>query len=509
MKNISTLILLLFSFSMLFGQNEPGPCGTQAYKSPWLKKYQANPSQYDYKRAETIHLAITINRVGQTNGLGKMKETNLLNSMCTLQNDFEDTDIRFYLKEKIRDINDSDFFNHESVIDGGLKMFEYNVDNTINCYLVSDAAGNCGYNLPWAGVAVQESCATPADHTWAHEMGHALALPHPFLGWEGGVWHDFSVAHDYNDPAPEKVLYNYTNFKDSLVLDTVLIDTTFVEKMDRSNCHIAADGFCDTKPDYIYQRWQCNADTISLIEQTDPDGIKFNSDGTLIMSYSIDNCSVRFSEEQILAMRANALDEKPEMSSVDLDFPEVTDPLTIQHQVPAEDETVFFRDIEFNWSGHQDDQYYLFQIGVESTFSVVLFDTIVDNPSLTMKEADTSWGSLFWRVQPFTADNFCIEYSLGSSFFPSESTSASEVGILDLNIYPTVLHNGQNTLFFQSNKNLDETNYAIYSLTGLRIQEGEIRQNKIDIDPSQMAQGMYALKLVYKGQLIIKKFFVE
>ena len=510
MKFICAFLILVFIQFEGFGQSiDVNPCGTQGFKSAWLKKYQANPNAFNFKRNEIINVPITIHRVGRNNGNAKIKETTLLNTMCALQNDFENSDIRFYLKNIINDIDDDDFYEHETVIDGAYKMFENNVSGTINCYFVTDAAGNCGYNLPYAGVAVQESCAKPTDHTWAHEMGHALSLPHPFLGWEGGVSHDNSVAHNYNDPAPEKILYNYTNFKDSLILDTIIIDTALVEKIDGSNCNEASDGFCDTKPDYIYQRWGCTQDTISFTQQTDPDGGKFYSDGSLIMSYSFDNCSARFSAEQIMAMRANALDQKADISSTGMSFPEETDASSIDLKVPGEDEVVYYKNLDFEWSEEQEDQYYLFQIGVEPTFSLILFDSIVDHPSMVLKEANITWGTLYWRVRSFTADNFCTDYSSVSTFVPTDVTSVSELEKEAIEIFPTVLTSGQKTIFINSSKYLQQRSYAIYSLSGLILETGNTTGNKIILSNDQLATGMYFLKLNKGNQSSTHKFFVE
>ena len=64
-------------------------------------------------------------------------------------------------------------------------------------HFVSDPAGNCGYNLPYAGVAIAMGCGGPSDHTWAHEV--ITSVQHP--SWDGnGVSHDGSIAHNFSDP---------------------------------------------------------------------------------------------------------------------------------------------------------------------------------------------------------------------------------------------------------------------------------------------------------------------
>lgn len=486
---------------------QPDPCGTEGFRSEWLKKYQANPEKYDTKSDDLLHIAMTIHRVGRNNGNAKIRETTLMESMCTLQSDFESSDIRFYLKEGIRQINDNAFHDHNDVVAGGLKMWEYNVENTINCYFVDDAAGNCGYNLPWAGVAVQEACANPDDHTWAHEMGHALKLPHPFLGWEGGVSHEGGQV-DYNQPAPEFVTYNYTNFKDSLILDTMIIDTALVEKMDGSNCAEAADGFCDTKPDYLFQRWPCNQSVESFTQQIDPNGVEFNSDASLIMSYSFDNCASRFTDEQMRAMRANALDEKPNMTSIDLVFPPPTDPMDIELLLPFEDEVVYFKDVQFEWNGHQEDQYYLFQIGVEPTFSLVLYDTIVDQSSLLLKEADASWGRLYWRVRPFMANDFCTGYTDNGTFNPSETSSVESDISTTVKIYPTIIDDEYDTVFVDG-EGLEQSHYTLFALSGQAMQKGTIGSSRITINTADLNTGIYILKIEASGESISQKLVVR
>ena len=213
MRIIFAFIILLSS-GYIFGQHDHDlkPCGTEPYKSSWLNQYQKNKENYPKTLTGEIYVPLNVAIVGNNNGSGFLSETTMLQSFCTLTEDFSETDIVFYL-QTYRNILDSDFFEHETVLDGAEKMFEYDTDDAINCYFMGGPAGTCGYNLPYASIAVNNSCASPQDHTWAHELGHQFSLPHPFLGWEGGVGHMGEVDHNFSDPAPEMVVYNYTNFQ--------------------------------------------------------------------------------------------------------------------------------------------------------------------------------------------------------------------------------------------------------------------------------------------------------
>lgn len=305
MKSLFSLLFVLFSASMVVGQDHPhknelSPCGTVAEKSSWLAEFQKRDPVYKrvLSDSQLIYVPLSVHLVSRDNGFGGFSEEDALAALCTLNEDFEPANIQFYLEGGFQYLADTELYSHQTVTDGGLKMLAYNIENTFNCYLVSSAAGNCGYNLPYAGVANAFNCLGPEDHTWAHEMGHGFELPHPFLGWEGGVSHDNSVPHNYSSPAPDSVLFDYSDFQDTLYLsEERIISVSQVEKVDGSNCFEAADGFCDTAPDYLSTRWACNEELTSPIVQTDPNGEKFQSDASLIMSYSFDNCAYRFSDE--------------------------------------------------------------------------------------------------------------------------------------------------------------------------------------------------------------------
>ena len=155
-------------------------------------------------------------------------------------------------------------------------MNQYNEPNVVNVYVVDDPAGNCGY-FSWGGdaLAVAKSCSDAGSTTLSHELGHYFSLPHTFSGWEGA----YDTNNGLTDPPP--------NWQQ--------------ERADGSNCLTAGDGFCDTPADYLSFRWSCPY-TTSLY---DPTGALVVPDETYYMSYALDACTSRFSEEQKEAMIAN------------------------------------------------------------------------------------------------------------------------------------------------------------------------------------------------------------
>lgn len=420
LRSLLPIVCVLFLSLSLTGQKG---CGTEPYKDPWLTEFQKRLDGSLTFRGSSdtvLYVPMTIHMVGNDRGTGYFPISRLLIALCQLNTDFEGTDLQFYIKDDIRYLNNTAWFDHDDIRTGAEMMFENNVDNTINCYIVQDPAGNCGYNLPYAGVALSKSCIQPGDHTWAHEIGHNLSLPHPFLGWEGGQTHDNSKPAQYNRPAPETVTYDYTLFKDVYYPDTLIIDTALVEKVDGSNCRLAADGFCDTRPDYLALRWPCGQDSFSSTRQLDPDSSSFLSDGRWIMSYSFDNCNLGFSEEQILAMHANLKEQKPGYIE-DQTLPQ-TIPGVVQLVSPLDEELVPYQEVELLWENLGDGIQYVLEVSRISTFGFLETQEVLDTNAYILNGLQLN-RRYYWRVTPFDHYNFCADFPIVREFTTQDVTS--------------------------------------------------------------------------------------
>lgn len=498
MKYSYTLVILLVLPYFLVAQSKHDfrPCGNTEGRSDWLRTYQKQPHLYEKGADSTIlYIPLTIHNVATDVGTGYFKGRALLDALCTLNADFEASNMRFFIEGDVNHIANTAYNIHETVLDGAAMMFANNVPNTLNCYIVSDPASNCGYNLPYAGIALAKNCANPSDHTWAHEVGHAFKLPHPFLGWEGGVSHDDSVEHDYNNPAPEKVLLNYTYFKDTLILDTLIIDTVWVELAERSNCHFAGDGFCDTEADYLSSRWQCTGDATSAVQQTDPKGERFTSDGTLIMSYSNDNCAARFTNEQTAAMRANLFDEKPELLYNQSSAPPIGDePVTVIS--PFEGEITPPDASYFEWNAVPNATHYVFELSPILTFSALQIDTIVSTTSLEIGGL-LNERRYYWRVRPFNSHTFCTDFSARFSFETGTVSSTHDWLDEEVRIYPNLLHSND-ILSIEFGERVPENLLVnVLSIDGKLVhhQTFTAARNELQVALPSLAKGVYYVHL--------------
>ena len=509
---------LLFSLLLVFIMNnlnsqDLAPCGTAAHKSAWLKKYQQAPDDFPKMEDTIIYVPLTIHLVGTDEGIGFFSPSKLMDAFCTLNEDFEAANIQFYLEGDIHYIYSSAYLNHASILDGAQMMFEHNIENTLNCYFVTDPAGNCGYNLPYAGLTVAKSCADVNDHTWAHEVGHALSLPHPFLGWEGGVSHDGSISHNFSDPAPLTVTYDYTYFQDTLILDTMIIDTAFVEFVDGSNCHLAADGFCDTAPDYLASRWNCNGNDQSFDQQTDPSGATFQSDGTLIMSYANDACSYRFSAEQIAAMRANLVDEKPELLYDQSEEEPVVE--TAQLLYPIQDELVQFNNVILEWEEVPNATHYILEISRLQNFPATLTDAYLINENSLLLTDLLNQKKYFWRVRAFNRQHFCAPFSQEESFETENLVSVDDVSpVTNFDLFPTIVEPGTTVNLQLETKEPFYSDLSLFNHLGQKLAQGNydfsVGENRFDFEmPDALPEGIYHLTLSVNGQLYSRKIIVH
>jgi len=505
--------LFLISWPCLQAQNpDLHACGTQMGRSKWLKKYQANPSVYRHGADTILWVPLTIHVLGNDNGAGYFANQSIYDALCTLNADFEQADIQFYLREDFRFINSTAYNDHPNVDVGAEMMFTYNVDSTLNCYIMDGPAGNCGYNLPYAGIALGESCAGPDDHTWAHEVGHALSLPHPFLGWEGGQTHDGSVPAVYNEPAPETVTYDYTSFQQVYYTDTLIIDTALVEKMDGSNCHEAADGFCDTPPDYLAFRWSCNSNNSSTISQTDPNGVQFISDGQWIMSYALDNCSSTFSAEQIAAMRANLMGPKLHYLFRDTPQPAVTEVADLIQ--PIDGETAQFDNVVFSWNAVANANRYEVRINLLIGNTPVFLTREITNDTFLILDNLPNNRNLSWEVAAFSTSSFCLQYSAAGNFRTGVVTSTVELDQLgQYDIHPNLLSSGQSIYIRVNAEKTADLEVGLYDLSGRLLQADQYIQKpgaqQFEFFTADHPSGLYILNLKVGDQQIVEKVMIR
>jgi|GEM_PF-1014194 len=388
------------------------PCGTPNWYDAWRVRYLLEPARFHTSAKDTPYLLpiqLYLIHASEVSPHRSYSTSVILDALCQLNEDFKPTGIRFYLYDSIRTVASDAWTDHEDILSGILFMQRHQTDGVINCYIVKGAAGTCGYNIPYAGITLNYSCLGKGQHTWTHEIGHHLSLPHTFLGWEGKEYHPDS-------PTPQKVVYDYTLFKDSLITDTVIYDTAEVELVDRSNCHRAADGFCDTPPDYLSYRWECDDSARSTFALQDFKGQRFYADGSLYMSYALDECQSRFSYEQTALMWATIQHKRSYLlrHSTPTPRPIEEEPMLLAplgNVLLDEDGSVAFR-----WSAVDHAEWYVVEVAINRSFSRLRHRIVTPDTSIALPIGSSR--KHWWRVTAFNRTHFCVRRTPPQSFIP-------------------------------------------------------------------------------------------
>lgn len=512
MKNTLTLLFCLALGLNMFAQ-PIAPCGNAEHGlDSWYQHFLRHQSQYQSRRSTVeIFMPVTIHNVAQDNGTGRLGLAQILEQFCVLNTDYDSANIHYFINWPIRNINNSGFASHPDIVAGAQFMLQYKVPGTMNSFICASAAGNCGYNMKYAGNIMAHSCMS--GHTWSHEVGHYMNVQHPFLGWEGKRW-------DAITPTPRQVRADYTNFHDSIVgRDTIIWDTLDVELTDRTNCLTSADHLCDTYSDYISYRWQCTGtNSISNELQTDPNGVQFRSEGNLIMSYSGDACQRRFSPDQITLGRAYINDNRQDHlwnQNPDRD----TINTAVQYVSPINGAIVPIGRNTMTWRAVPGATHYLVQIGRGTTFNVLLEEALV---------SDTTWTPNFsfantpnptirprWRVKPVNAGYTCAPFSPIQIFEPS---TASGIDGIDGSVEKVMLYpnpSGLNELVTLgcSSKFAQDATLSVYTITGQMLSQQQISlgegENLIDIQTNLATKGVYVVRLATANGALTQRLLVD
>lgn len=482
MRHLQIFVILLgfmFSSSLeTMGQTSPDPCGTSDFESSTLEEWRANRNQIATMRSDDLlYVKMKIHIVGSDDGNGYYSLPDLLASFCKLNEDMAGAGIKMELDPDINYINSNRYYDHSFQI-GAQMMSQYNVPNMVNCYIVDDPAGNCGYFSPSRdAVALKKSCLGSRSATWSHELGHFFSLPHTFSGWEG-------TEYEYGEIAPTRVGNN----------------NRLVELADSSNCENAGDGFCDTQADYLSYRWSCSQG-ISPDTLMDPDSTTFRTTGTNIMSYSNDNCQLFFSEEQASAMQFDiTVGRSNHLSSNDIPEPINFEPDSFNALQGVDEEILQYDDATIRWESIPGADFYVVELNKVLPFaSKPDFEFLIADTFLHMDFLEDGF-YYDWEVIPFHPGDGCSTKSGKYRFLASQTTStALESNDHHLSVVPNpVLSSEQMRINYRA-QSPSKAQLELIDLNGKVVNQRTIQLhrglNRISLPGTNIPSGMYLLQI--------------
>lgn len=476
---IREIFILFLLIRLVYAQDNL--CGTDADQSVLDRideyKSSTNSSYKTSKVSELHYIPIQFHIVGDDEGTGYFRKDFLFQSLCELNEKYDSVGFYFYLKGDFNHINNTDYYNHD--FSGGYSMmYQYNVPECINIYIVEDPAGNCGYYAPGPdAIAVAKMCSAPGNATWAHEIGHFFGLPHTFSGWEYGEPQDY-----------------------------------LKELADGSNCASTADHFCDTRADYLAYRWLCpNAEIY-----TDPNGDTIDPDETLIMSYSLDQCVTRFSREQQDYMRYDLENFREDLLG---GIPDLDSTDTTNLTYPFHESVLEIYDVTFQWNKVPNaDQYHLMVSRTVSFSTAIAVDITTTD---TFYYAKLEQGKrYYWKVLAYNNDNVCGSYSESKKFTTGYDLDQYN---LPLNVLPKEEQNEKISIIpnpaslsqpvrLVFNDIQDLIVLSVYTSEGKLLVQNDIdlfKTNSYHLDIQNYPAGIYFVEVKSKEFSSVRKLVIE
>ena len=480
---LSVCAVLLFA-GAAFSQN---PCGTFE-ESKWLDHYFEHKNSYTEADTPWLYVPTTMFIVGNDQGGGYFRKKQVFDALCNLNEQYVPARIHYYLHptQPFIYLDNSEWYEHGW--DGGSDMIQSNyISNRLCMFIVSDPAGNCGYSWQDA-IVMGKGCSGARNSTWAHEAGHHFSLPHTFRGWEGNNW-------DWSTPAPAQ------------------IGNRQVEKADGSNCAQGGDRFCDTEPDYISNRWSCNANARSF-SMLDPDGVEIRADGTLFMSYANDECQNRFSGEQIDAMRANLQSEHSSYLVVSEEGPSIDQ--AVNQVYPADSATINAQGEMFTWDAVPNAEYYLIEMSLFSDMrTAVIVSEMVEGTSYELTANLPLNRFLYWRVRPYSQWSFCdLDEDAHIKAFKIQNLSATNEleSKATASLSPNPIISGQALQMTVNSTEAFDAQLNVFDVNGRQLQSRPVRlyegESSVSIQTYGLTAGMYRAVLQNEKGNIQKVFSI-
>ena len=408
MKHLVLIIFLCLSIKPIHAQD----CGHIPTTADDIRIHENLKHLEHSKNNDVIYVPVQFIIVSNQFGDGAVAESEVVESLCLLNNYFDTIGIRFYMHDNFKYIINQDIYAQESLGSSGVvaQFLANKVAGAINVFIGGElGTGNSGYYTSNADVIYMDKrYVNGQDVILAHEMGHFFSLRHTFYGWE-------DTTYNPSAPTPTQIFYRGA-FRQ-------------VELVDRAeNCAIAADLLCDTPSDYITD-WNggCNYTGGAV----DPNGVPIDPDERNIMAYySFSGCSEYiFSREQIdlmltdLNRRSNIMVQ----DSVE-DNPVASAPVL---EYPLEDELVFeLENANFEWSEVQGADYYVFELSFVPNFVTTISSIYTSDNSITIDGLFNNF-TYYWRVSAVSFLDPCNPVQSAVYRFETDNTASTEFLLME------------------------------------------------------------------------------
>ena len=457
----------------------------------------------------TLWVPVVFHMCSRSNGTGQRSDAWVLNEMCYFNENFADQNIQFYLVNINRFNSDQMYVNNEENSDYIRSI--HRVNNVVNIYVAGPAQNGTQYGAYYA--PQYDWIFTWNDiYSWglSHEVGHFFTLAHTFNGWEG-------TDYTFESQATGKAPMMGTNGRP-------------VEKVARGvageNCQYAADGFCDTPPDYASGGGGCNMPS----NWFDPDSVQITPSTTVtnnFMSYFFCTSAPTpsgklFTDEQKEAMKLDVMQRYnmgPAPSPLTVTgTPQLTWPENGALAPYAASSPVHFR-----WSDASNNGMYLLKVERTLNNGAVVVSTVTE----MVVYGTEAWITLTpnqefrWSVEALTSYDLCRSTASNISSPAVFRTDDWVLGTQDLNakienssIYPNPTSNNADVILEIEVPFNGEANISVTNLLGQTVlptqQLNLISGKNIEIiKVNGLSTGVYFVNIESRNNRISHKLMIQ
>ncbi len=468
---------------------------------------------------QKVYVPLQFHLVADANGQGRIDIQSVLDAICYTNQLYnrlpidlnkngiaDDTlSIVFYLNGPINYIDNNILYNHSDASLVNYLMSIHRVTGAANVFIgLTIPSGGQGTTLGYYSrfldcMYLIRGTVNSSSATLAHELGHYFTLAHPHFGWDG---------------------LDYT--ADPVVMatgcaPTVTLNGEICEKVARSggseNCQIAADGFCDTKPDYNFGIFSFCTNNIPAKDPDCVDLIQPNVNN--IMSYFNDACTNNFTPQQAEAMYLDIVSRGYIYNQALSNIPITEAPLLFS---PIGGQTAFYpAAVTLNWAGVTGAssylvtvQEYVLGIPTQTVLSYIVYGTQITFAA----QASRNYG---WKVKPLSTGNLCHNFESVTEFFVTGNWGLSVADTEELSsfsrLYPNPIQAGQNIRIEIDADDYQKVGLSIYNSLGQLLMPERFfefsGQGFLELPSSTLSAGLYLLKVENdKGQRALHRLVI-
>jgi len=493
MKRIIFTLAIITTFINLNAQ-ESGICGMSTEDQALMAELYGHPKNIQANREDWVFIPVMFHLVSEGNGDGRINYGPILKNLARINKDYNGFKMRFYIYG-FNELKNSQIYLSPST---SLNAIVANKDpNALNIFITENAdtqGGGLGTTLGYYSpqgdyIIVRKQELTSATSTLSHEIGHFFTLKHTFYGWEANPWNEAEHTNHVtliNAPG--------TNIP--------------VEIMQRTNCSIAADGFCDTPPDYNFGITSNGCNYTYQVYDSNDDLIIPQKNN--FMSYFNDCSTYVFTDEQTQAMKNSFYGDQRDFLRREYVPDTAMISSTIQFTNPTAGSTVpTYNAVTIEWNPVDGATDYLLEI----TGNGKMTTYFSSEPSIFITDLSPNITYIVLLI-PFNdgIPNYVTKVTQFKT--GTEVSKVNDINFVnDFELYPVPATQGNNvSIQFNSSKYIDSSIKIldilgnIVTSNGFRINAGV---NNYLLNTTSLAKGIYFVRIEAENKILTKKLIIQ